>query len=816
MQINDQIYYSLGILGYTGTLDDRIYKHLGDLGYLGAMNDRLRRFFFSLGYVGSFTDQYAQWRNDGYTLFEPNLLFLNGEVGTWFDPSDINLNWRRNLFTYTEQFDNAAWTKNNVTVTANSVVSPDGSLTGDTIVSTASTDNFLGQFRAAAGNASGVNWTFSFWARSSSGTVLLPVLGDDNTGKFWSNPNANKVTVTTSWQRFTISGTAPAASSTTVRAGFGGYAAWATGDTIYIWGAQLEIGSTPSDYQRIVTPEISYLDVQPLPILYQDAAGTTPVTAIEQPVSLMLDKSKGSGAIGSNTVVNGTFAADSDWTKGTDWTIGSGVATKTAGTEAVLSQAVTLTAGKYYIVTYTITRTQGTLTVQFTGGTTVSGTARVVAGTYTDILTAVSGNTTLEFNAGAGFAGTVDNVTLREMPAGNHAYTPSTASTARPTLSARYNLLTYSEQFDNAAWSKFVGSGTSITANSIVAPDGNTTADTMTRANTVVTESGVRFTTTQSNSTIYTLSVYAKVGTTGNLLYLRNLAIDNTTTTGIVKFDLTNGTVDLTLGATYTGKASITLDKNGYYRCSITGTTASSIANNLIDIGLTSSGTVGGTAGDFLYIWGADLRVSNDGVGIPSYQRIAAATDYDTVNFPPYLRFDGSNDYMLTNSIDFSGTDKMTVFAGVRKESDAATGLIVENFNNSTYRNFTLRSPGAVGANYDAVITYASGAFEAGTATTYTSPISSVLSAQYNTTQSSSATRVKLNINGTAQTLSFTTAGSATSGTFSNTPLYIGRRLGATFSFNGRLYSLIIRGVQSTTSEITNTEQWVNQRTRAY
>ena len=179
--------------------------------------------------------------------------------------------------------------------------------------------------------------------------------------------------------------------------------------------------------------------------LFQDQAGTTPVTAVEQPVSLMLDKSKGGGAIGADTVVNGTFTADSDWTKGTDWTIGSGVATKTAGTAAVLSQAATLTAGQSYIVTYTITRTAGTLTARFTGGTTVSGTARTAAGTYTDILTAVSGNTTLEFSADASFAGTVDNVTLKLLPAGNHAYTPSTATASRPVLSARKNLLVNTE-----------------------------------------------------------------------------------------------------------------------------------------------------------------------------------------------------------------------------------------------------------------------------------------------------------------------------------------------------------------------------------
>jgi hypothetical protein len=43
---------------------------------------------------------------------------------------------------------------------------------------------------------------------------------------------------------------------------------------------------------------------------------------------------------------------------------------------------------------------------------------------------------------------------------------------------APHNLLTYSEQFDNAAWAK--GVGVTVTANAIVSPDGNITADLIT------------------------------------------------------------------------------------------------------------------------------------------------------------------------------------------------------------------------------------------------------------------------------------------------------------------------------------------------
>jgi hypothetical protein len=176
--------------------------------------------------------------------------------------------------------------------------------------------------------------------------------------------------------------------------------------------------------------------------LFQDAAGTTPVTAVEQPVSLMLDKSK-SLTTAVVVVTNGDFATDSDWTKGTGWTIGSGVATKTAGTAANLTQTILTTAGQWYKVTATITRTAGGITTSIGTSGTTSGSI-TTGGTYTWTILAGSSTQSLTFAGDASFAGTVDNVSVQSI-AGNHAYTPSTATASRPVLSARKNLLVNTE-----------------------------------------------------------------------------------------------------------------------------------------------------------------------------------------------------------------------------------------------------------------------------------------------------------------------------------------------------------------------------------
>ena len=497
--------------------------------------------------------------------------------------------------------------------------------------------------------------------------------------------------------------------------------------------------------------------------MFQDAAGTTAVTAVEQVVGLILDKRNGLG-IGSEVISNNTFDSDTVWTKGTGWSIGSGVATKTAGSASNLSQTVTLTAGTTYRVVYTITRTAGTITPQFSGGSTVTGTARSASGTYVENLTAVSGNTTFEFAADASFAGTVDNVYLKRV-SGNDAF--QTTSASRPTLRARYNLLTYSEQFDNAAWA-----ATNVTVtNSLspVAPDGTATAETL-------TASGANGTVLQSITAIaggHTFSVYLRRRTgTGNIDIQAGDGVYSTVT-------LTSDWQRFTVAATLTA-------------------------------GARTPGIRIVTSGDAVDAWGAQLVQTN---AFPSntYQRIAAATDYDTgVNFPQYLAFDGSDDSLLTTSVNFTGGDKVMVFSGVTKLSDAAAGTIIElsatlGSNNGV---FLMRAPDSTAPSYYGW--YSKGTAYNGNATatsaTYASPSLVVF-----TGIGDIAGRVQtLRLNGTQAATSAVSQGT---GNYGNFPMYIGRRNNATLPFSGRLYSLIVCAAASNTTQIAQTERYIAAKT---
>jgi hypothetical protein len=168
-----------------------------------------------------------------------------------------------------------------------------------------------------------------------------------------------------------------------------------------------------------------------------------------------------------------------------------------------------------------------------------------------------------------------------------------------------------------------------------------------------------------------------------------------------------------------------------------------------------------------------------------------------------YLLFDGIDDSFATASIDFTSTDKMSVFAGVRKLSDATQGLVVELTPALTNR-FTLFAPQSAGEGYR----FASGGSipTNTTAGAYAAPETAVLTGSAYIAGDS----LQLRRNGVQIGTSSTDQGT---GNYANSPLYIGRRGGTTLPFNGHIYSLIIRGAQSTDAQITSAEQYVAGKT---
>jgi hypothetical protein len=177
---------------------------------------------------------------------------------------------------------------------------------------------------------------------------------------------------------------------------------------------------------------------------------------------------------------------------------------------------------------------------------------------------------------------------------------------------APHNLLTYSEQFDNAVWVK--GAAVTITANAITAPDGTTTADKFNYSALTNTPSQ----TITSTTTTYTIATYVKPSNT-SFCRLRVAAVGGSATVFNSYFNITTGVVSSTGVATADFGSllpSITSVGNGWYRISVTFTVLSALTS--IAYGIIASQTSGGAsaAGDELYAWGAQL---NEGALQPYY-----------------------------------------------------------------------------------------------------------------------------------------------------------------------------------------------------
>jgi hypothetical protein len=165
---------------------------------------------------------------------------------------------------------------------------------------------------------------------------------------------------------------------------------------------------------------------------------------------------------------------------------------------------------------------------------------------------------------------------------------------------ARTNLLTYSDDFANAAWTK---TNATIASNTIVAPDGTITGDKLVDDTANSTHEVSR--TPTVTTVAHTLSAYAKAG---EKTWLRLVAFQAGLNGASAYFNLSNGTIGTVgVGAT----ATITSVGNGWYRCSITYTPVSAgFCTQFIRVqNADNVSSYIGNGFDGIFIWGAQLEV---------------------------------------------------------------------------------------------------------------------------------------------------------------------------------------------------------------
>jgi hypothetical protein len=186
----------------------------------------------------------------------------------------------------------------------------------------------------------------------------------------------------------------------------------------------------------------------------------------------------------------------------------------------------------------------------------------------------------------------------------------------------------------------------------------------------------------------------------------------------------------------------------------------------------------------------------------------------------PFLQIDGSGRLYLdftahlltTAAINFTAGDKMTFGAGVRKNSDAATGILIEMGNGGSLGSFAVQSPQTALANYGFNLVGTTAAFRI--ASTFTSPITNVVSCQFDIGATGSAAEILPRVNGAVPTLS---AGSDSgTGNFGTWALNLGARTAVSNPLNGRVYGAVVRAALSSAAQVLSIESWCNSKAGAF
>lgn len=233
-------------------------------------------------------------------VLDPRITFTRASTGTFYDKDGIlrtaqnNVarfdhnpvteeslgllieEQRTNLVTYSDDFANAAWTKSGTTITSNTVVAPDGALTGDKIVESATTASHI--VAASATVVSGTTYTVTAYFKAAErGFALLSLATSFPTTSIQINLATGAVTTGTGtplsssatnvgngWWRAQLTVAANASGSGVVNIFPSIDGVWAnrgyTGDGtsgIFIWGAQLEVGAFPTSYIPTVASQVT-------------------------------------------------------------------------------------------------------------------------------------------------------------------------------------------------------------------------------------------------------------------------------------------------------------------------------------------------------------------------------------------------------------------------------------------------------------------------------------------------------------------------------------------------------------------------------
>jgi hypothetical protein len=309
----------------------------------------------------------------------------SNDTATRVGPDGLIEKVRTNIVLYSEQFDNAYWTKSQATITANATTAPDGTLTAEKFIEgSGSVAPECSRTPIATSNSI---FTLSVFAKASERNFLI-INNNDGTGSFrvWFNLTTGVIGTTDAgvtafienvgngWFRCGVARqiTVFASATSAFQIGSADGVDTYTGDGtsgIFIWGAQMELSDFgPTDYIATTTAAVSVGPVANLPRLDYSGGASCPKLLLEpQRVNLAQFSESFNNAywtqnatVTANSTISPSGYQDAD------------TLTDASNSYLDVRRSFTITASTAYTFSTFVKKTTGTLTnyagIGFSGG----------------------------------------------------------------------------------------------------------------------------------------------------------------------------------------------------------------------------------------------------------------------------------------------------------------------------------------------------------------------------------------------------------------------------------------------------------------
>lgn len=254
-----------------------------------------------------------------------------------------------NLAEQSETFDNASWVKQSSTITANTTTAPNGTTTADTL--NATTAQYSGIYQSLGTLPTNV-YTYSIYAKAGTNSFVY-LLGQGNpsqiaifnlsTGVITSTSNVDSASIENvgnGWYRCQIQKTGTGIEMFVGFSNIANTTPTASG-TVFIWGAQFNIGSTAKPY----FPTTDRLNVPRL--TYQNGGGGCP--------SLLLEKQS------TNYFLWSEDFTQTSWNKQVSASVSGNTTISPDGTQN--ADTLTISAGSYMNQSTTLSSGSVTLSI---------------------------------------------------------------------------------------------------------------------------------------------------------------------------------------------------------------------------------------------------------------------------------------------------------------------------------------------------------------------------------------------------------------------------------------------------------------------